>query len=1049
MDETTPPIESERRLVTVMFADISGFTAMSEKMDPEEVVDVMKGCFTMMGQCIEEHGGTIDKFIGDCVMVLFGAPKAQENAPHRALNTALEIRKRLQQFNEDKKLLIPLSTHIGINTGPVIAGMMGSDKRQDFTVMGDTVNLASRMEGAAEKGSILVTENTYKLTERYFDFQEVGPISVKGKMKPVKAYKVLGPRRVITRIEAGQGKGLSPFVGRAVELQLLDSCLSQTVEGRGQVIGIVGEPGVGKSRLVSQFREALSPDEYSVIEGGCVHFGDIIPYLPILDMLKDYFDIKEDEGEAVIKQKIRERVIGFSSQFAHILSPLFEVLSLKVEDDAYLKLDGKQRRDNVFEAIRLLLVAESQRKPLVMIIEDLHWIDNTSEEFLTFLINSLAATRIMLILLYRPEYPPAWVGKTYYSQIRVDQLPRKTIEDLVKGILGCEDVEHELIGFIADRSEGNPLFIEEMTYNLLENGSIKKDDRRYALSLKPSDIQIPITIYGIIAARLDRLEGTLKSIMQTASVIGREFAFRILQAVAALRENLKPSLLTLQELEFIYEKNLFPELEYIFKHVLTRDVAYNSLLMKKRKETHEKVAQAIEQLYADRIPEFYEMLAYHYSLSEKSQKAYEYLKLSADKAAGNFANWEAIRFYKEALQLLDSKPDTEENKKEKYNLCTATLIPMMFVSYPEGTIEIMHKAEALAKELDDEKRLAMVYSRVSNYYTVKGNIPLALEYSEKTFSAAEKVKDVDLMAYIARDLCVVDYFTGNLVSLVERTRKVLPLLEEAQKEREIYANGMNVYSCLCNYHACSLGLLGKFDDGRVILEKGLVNALAVNDRYIVGHKEFVHAFFSFWEGNAEETINHAQKALQIFNETGSEFILGLAWAMLGSGYFLSGEYGKVREYVEKGLNIQVKAGWPLFNSVCYAISSIICSGMDDLTSAKEHAELCIKYAKDTNSRHAEGIGWVIQGFTIGCLDNSQFDTARNNILKGISLNENLGIKSFYAMGYAYLGQLFALAGRKEEAIKILKKAESLYLEMTVTPKSYWLARTREFLARLG
>ncbi len=494
MSEKDNHIESDRRLVTVMFADISGFTAMSEKTDPEAVSEVMKECFSMMEKTIEEFGGTIDKFMGDSVMVLFGAPRAMEDAPHRALNTALEIRKRLQKFNEQKQLAISLNIHIGINTGPVIAGMMGGDKRQDFTVMGDAVNLASRMESMAETGDILVAEDTYRLTEGYFDFEPMGEFKVKGKEQSIKAYKVLGPRRIITRIEACQEKGLSPFVGRDLELDNLHSCLRKMMGGHGQVIGVVGEPGVGKSRLVCRFRESLPAEGYTIIEGGCAHFGDAIPYLPILDMLRDYFDIKEDENETTTKQKISEKVTQISSQLAHIVSPFHEILSLKVDDEEYVKFNAKQRHGKVFEAIRLLLIAESQKKPLVIIIEDLHWIDKTSEEFLTVLIGSLATTRIMLILLFRSEYIPSWAGKTYFSQIRVDQLQRDISADLVKGILAGGDVEPELIEFIANRTEGNPLFIEEMTCNLLENGSIKKENKRYSLPLKPSDIQVPATI---------------------------------------------------------------------------------------------------------------------------------------------------------------------------------------------------------------------------------------------------------------------------------------------------------------------------------------------------------------------------------------------------------------------------------------------------------------------------------------------------------------------------------------------------------------------------
>ena len=728
-----------------------------------------------------------------------------------------------------------------------------------------------------------MAEDTYRLTEGYFDFEPIGGVKAKGKEQPVQAYKVHGTRRPITRIEASVEKGLSSFVGRNKELEHLKDRLEQVDEGHGQVVGIMGEPGVGKSRLIRQFKESLHDGVHTCREGGCVHFGDTIPYLPILDMLKDYFDISEDEDEASIEQRSK-RVTLLSGHLIHILDPIHDVLSLKVVDEEYVKLNAKHRRDKIFEAIRLLLVTESQKKSLVMIIEDLHWMDKTSEEFFTYLISSLATTRIMLIILFRPEYnPAAWVTKTYYSQVRVDQLPRKIIEDLVKGILGCADVEQEIIEFIANRTEGNPLFIEEMTYNLLENGSIKKDDNRYSLSRRPMDIHVPATIQGIIAARLDRLEGSLKGIMQTASVIGREFAFHLLQAVTSLRDDLKSSLLDLQDLEFIYEKNIFPELEYIFKHALTQEVAYNSLLIRKRKETHERVGQAIEQLYADRLEEFYEMLAYHYSLSENSQKAYDYLKLSGGKAARNYSNWEAVRFYKEAIRMLDARPESVENKREKLAVCHIIFNPMSLLGYPEGTLDILHIAERLAQELNDQRGLAQVYGDLGNYHTFKGNPELGIEYSAKYFDQTEKIGDIKSMSRIAAQISAAHLLAGNFLKVVDIVLRVFPLLEGQHDGQGSLTGKTARYSSITNYSllygqcgGLAMGYLGMFEDGKQVLAKGLNIAYQANARWVMGWVELCHSNLSMCEGDANGAIAHAEKAIQYFKETGNTFLKVLA-----------------------------------------------------------------------------------------------------------------------------------------------------------------------------
>jgi class 3 adenylate cyclase/tetratricopeptide (TPR) repeat protein len=1049
LPSTPSSMESERKHVTVLFADISGFTSMSEKMDPEAVSEVMKEYFSMMEKTIEESGGTIDKFMGDSVMVLFGAPKTLEDAPHRALNTALEIRKRLQKFNEEKRLAIPLNIHIGINTGPVISGMMGGDKRQDFTVMGDTVNLASRMGSASQTGDILVAESTYRLTEGYFDFEPMGEVKVRGKDQPVKAYKVLGPRRIITRIEACQEKGLSPFVGRDLELDNLHSCLGKVIGGLGQVVGVVGEPGVGKSRLVCRFRESLPAEGYTFIEGGCAHFGDTIPYLPILDMLRDYFDIREDEDEASIKQKIKDRVTQLSVQITHILSPLYEVLSLKVDGEEYVKLNAKQRHDKVFEAIRLVLIAESQKKPLVIIIEDLHWMDKTSDEFLTYLINSLATTRILLILLFRPEYTPSWAGKTYYSQVRVDQLPRKTIDDLVKGILAGGDVEPKLIDFIANRTEGNPLFIEEMTCNLLENGSIRKADNRYSLSLKPSDIQVPATIQGIIAARLDRLEGALKAIIQTASVIGREFAFRILQAVATLKEDLKSSLLTLQDLEFIYEKAIFPELEYIFKHALTQEVAYNSLLIKKRKETHERVGQAIEEIYVDRLEEFYEMLAYHYSMSNDSRKAYQYLKLSADKAVRNYANWEAIRFYKEALRMLDTRPEDDGLKREKVDLLLGFQVPLFKLGYPQDSLEILHRSEVLAQELGDQRALAQFNRSLSLYNTFKGDLSLGVQYAEKCFSEAELVEEVDLMVQSADQVCFAYFMQGNMLGSADVSRRTLDLFERHNLDKGLTTGGLNVYSLLHTWNGGALAHLGRFEEAKAILEKAIRNAHEFNDWFQIGMGMMNLCIVNLYEGDGINMIAHAREHVQ-YNEKGEIAIsLGLGWSLLGFGYFLQGEHEIAKEYAEKGLSMQKESGMNHFAAYCHWFLSFILLRLGDLEPARKNCEESLKLAQEVRARQIEGIAFILLGAISGKDDPSHYKEAQSTIQQGISILEELKLTPSFAIGYVYLGELFADAGRKEEALQSLKKAETLYLEMKVTPQSYWLKRTHEALAKLG
>ena len=526
---------------------------------------------------------------------------------------------------------------------------------------------------------------------------------MKGKKEPQEAFELIKAGEVATRIGASVAKGLTRFVGRKNSMAALLDAFDKVKSGSGQVVGLLGEAGVGKSRLLLEMRNMLPQGEYHYLEGRCLQYGGSMAYLPVLDILRSYFDIKEGDREFLIKKKMEEKILDLDEKLKGVIPPFQSLLSLKVDDEDFSRLEPKEKREKTFEALRDLLIRVSQEKPLVLAVEDLHWMDKTSEEFLGYLIGWLANTPILLLLLYRPEYTHPWGSKSYYTKVGLDQLGTDSSSELVKAILEEGEAAPELRQLILNRAAGNPLFMEEFTHTLLENGSIERKDEKYVLSGKASDIQVPDTIQGIIAARLDRLEDNLKRTMQVASVIGRDFAFRILQTITGMREELKSYLLNLQGLEFIYEKNLFPELEYIFKHALTQEVAYNSLLLKRRKEIHAKIGRAIEELYAERLEEFYEMLAYHYSRSDSLEKACRYSRLSGEKAEANYSHREACDFYKGAIDLLNKLPETAENKKEKMEILYLMRIPLVFLGYPEGSLGLLQEGERLSKELGDER----------------------------------------------------------------------------------------------------------------------------------------------------------------------------------------------------------------------------------------------------------------------------------------------------------------------------------------------------------
>jgi tetratricopeptide (TPR) repeat protein len=802
---------------------------------------------------------------------------------------------------------------------------------------------------------------------------------------------------------------------------------------------------VGKSRLIHEFTTSLPAGEYALLQSGCHHYGEAMPYLPIIELLKDYFDLGEADDEATIKDKLAKGLARFQGQLDTLLSPLQEVLSLTVEDQAYLALEPAKRRARVFEAVRLMLVSESQARLLLIVVEDLHWIDRTSEEFLSYFIEGLPGAHILLLLLYRPEYTPVWVSKTYYSQVRVDQLPQKTSSELISSILSDGEVSPEITELIVTKASGNPLFIEELTHGLLENGSIKKEKELYTLAGKPSELEVPDTIQGIIASRLDRLAEDLKRLMQAASVIGREFAYRLLAAITQMQEELKSSLSDLQESELIYEKSIFPELEYIFKHALTQEVAYNSLLKKKRRALHGAIGQAIEALYPERIEEFYEMLAYHYARSDNTDKALTCLKLSGDKAARNYSNWEAVGFYREVIRILDSLPESDARKQEKIEVYFSIWNPMIFLNYPEGSSEVLQEAERLARELDDGKSLIKAYRRLANYHTMSGNNLLGIEYAEKCFDEAEKRGDADSMVRSVSSVGIVYFAAGDMSKVADMTLRALRIIDEQNREKDVFAGGINLYSQLCGYCGLAMGWLGRFKEGRDVLGKGLAIARETNDLFGMGFIEICYFPVCNYGGDTDGSVAHARKAIEYFEKSGVEILLGWAWSFLSFGYFLLGEYETARDYGEKATEIQKKSGPAYTLPVIYWVLAAIHLDTGALKSAKAYAEKALRLAQEFNAKNYEGGLRCMLGRIIGESDPGQIDEAEQHILQGIAMNDELSLKPESAIDYFFLGEIFEIAGRREEAIENLKIAEQMGKEMGM---GYHLARTQAALARL-
>jgi class 3 adenylate cyclase/tetratricopeptide (TPR) repeat protein len=645
-------LEGERKQVTVLFVDVSGFTSLSERLDPEEVHGLMNRAFELMLTEVHRYEGTVNQFLGDGIMALFGAPIAHEDHAQRAVHAALGIRKALEGYQEELRSRRGISFQVrqGLNTGLVVLGSIGNDLRMDYTAVGDTTNVAARLQAAADPGRIVISEATHRLVCGYFYTRSLGELSLKGKAEPVGACEVISAQVARTRLDVEAERGLTPFVGRDRELRLLFECFEQAKAGHGQVVFIAGEPGIGKSRLLLEFRRRLG-DEATWLEGRALSFGRAMAFRPLIDLLRRNFRLEEGDPEGTIVTKIERGVLRLGEDLRPTLPYLRYLLSVEPGDAAVLTMDPQQRRGEIFDALRRLTVRAAEVRPQVAVFEDAHWMDQATEEYLLFTADSIPTSRVLRILTYRTGYVHPFGERSYHTRIALNTLSTAHSIEMAQGMLLTERLPEALKALIVRKAEGNPFFVEEVVKSLLEVGALRPAGEGYVLAKRLDEIFVPDTIQDVITARIDRLEEAQKRTLQLASVIGREFTRRLLDRLAEVRARTEEVLRELKAIELIYEKSTFPELAYMFKHALTHEVAYNSLLVRRRKELHRLIGLAIEELYTDRLTEQHEVLAYHFAKGEEWRKALEYLLKAAEKATKAFANREAIALYDQALEV--------------------------------------------------------------------------------------------------------------------------------------------------------------------------------------------------------------------------------------------------------------------------------------------------------------------------------------------------------------------------------------------------------------
>jgi class 3 adenylate cyclase len=598
-------LEGERKQVTVLFADLKGSMELLADRDPEEARKLLDPVLERMMEAVHRYEGTVNQVMGDGIMALFGAPLAHEDHAVRACYAALDLQRAMRWLTETLRQShgVTVQARVGLNSGEVVVRTISSDLHMDYTAVGQTTHLAARMEQLASPGTTLLTADTLRLAEGYVEVKPLGAMPVKGLPAPIQAYELLGagPRR--SRLSAAAARGFSRFVGRDGELEQLREALGRAASGHGQVVAVVGEPGVGKSRLVWEVTHSHRMHGWLILQAGSVSYGKATPYLPVVDLLKGYIQIADRDEPRAVREKVTGKLLTLDRALEPALPAILALLDVPVEDRRWEILSPPERRQRTIDALKRLLLRESQVQPLLVVVEDLHWIDAETQAALDRLVESLPTARLLLLVNYRPEYRHDWGGKTYYRQLRLDPLGPERATELLETLLGGDPRLEPLKRLLLVRTEGNPLFLEESVRSLVDDGGLVGERGAYRLVTTPGTIHVPATVQAILAARIDRLAAEDKALLQTAAVVGTDVPLAVLAEVAeGPPDTLADGIARLQAAEFLYETSLFPDVEYTFKHALTHEVAYGGLLQDRRRALHARAVEAIERCYPGGSP---------------------------------------------------------------------------------------------------------------------------------------------------------------------------------------------------------------------------------------------------------------------------------------------------------------------------------------------------------------------------------------------------------------------------------------------------------------
>jgi len=1042
-------MEGERKSVTVMFADVSGFTAMSERLDPEEVHAIMDRAFEVILGAVHRYEGTINQFLGDGVMALFGAPIAHEDHAHTALSAALAIQEGLVPLQEDVRRThgVDFRIRMGINTGLVVVGAIGGDLRMDYTAVGDTTNLAARLMSIAKPGQTVVSRRTQHLRAGFFVFEDLGEFQLKGKTEPVRAYALVREIQGRTRLEVSKERGLTPLVGRDREIQRLRQGYQRVVGGNGVIVLLVGDPGVGKSRLLYEFLQGLDGSGALELETTCVSYGRSMAYRPIVELLRRYLGLADGATREEIRSSVAEQLqfLGLEGDDPAIL--LAHFLGVSAPPEFLNRLSGPQLKERTLAALRDIFLSASQSAPVVLLIENVHWLDASSAEFLSHLAAGLPGHRVLLLLSTRPGFVP-WANLAGAETITLEGLGTGEVEGMARTLLGATTMSAELFKILAEKSEGNPLYVEEILRQMQETGGIVVENGEARLS-RP-DVTVPATIHDIIAARIDRIAEPLKPTLQVAAVVGRRFGIslvsRVLQVVP---DHVAGHLQELHALDFVFPSAQDPELMYSFKHALTQDVVYAGLLDRRRRQHHAAAGHGLEELYAGRIDDVVELIAYHFGRGQVWDQAAKYFRQAAIKAQRKSAHREALACLEEALQAVRHLPETPETREQGIDV----RLELRASLYPLGEFEKMltylQEAEAMAGAVADSRRLGLVSIHTAEYFRQTGRFAEARTRAEQALAMGDKLQDLSLRLYASHYLGLACNALGDYRRASDVLRAAVQS-PQAEWRPDAFAGAVlgsweAFQAITLAWLARCLAELGEFEEGVDAGRRAVALAEEIGSPYILAAACIGLGCSSLVRGNLDAAVPVLERACSVAGEANLALLRPQAARLLGGAYLLAGRIDEGIALVRAAAEEVGSRRLLMQEAAVLALLGEACLFADRLDEASTAAQRALTFASERGQRGDAAAALLVLG-EAAARSSLDIDKAEHHYLAAIALAGELEMRPLLARSHLGIGRLYLRAGDRDRAEDHLLTATRLFIAMDMP---LWLRQAASSLSEHG